>query len=84
MCVCVWLGSSLSFKRIWLNNRDTFCLYNFIKFPDKCLGFKLEMVDEFSKIKYNKEKMNTLRGFINSSTHSNLKPSHLSGNLRGS
>ena len=35
------LGSSLSFKYVWLNNKDTFCLYNFIKilseFPDKCL-----------------------------------------------
>ena len=31
MCVCVWLGSSLSFKHVWLNNKDTFCQYNFIE-----------------------------------------------------
>ena len=31
MCVCVWLGSSHLFKHVWLNNKDTFCLYNFIK-----------------------------------------------------
>ena len=36
-CVCVrvggWvkLGSSLSFKHVWLNNKDTFCLYDFMK-----------------------------------------------------
>ena len=31
MCVCVWLGSSLSFNPVWLNSKDTFGLYNFIK-----------------------------------------------------
>ena len=33
VCVCVWcvLGSSLSLKPVWLNNKDTFCLYHFIK-----------------------------------------------------
>ena len=29
VCVCVWLGSNLSFKHVWLNNKGTFCLYNF-------------------------------------------------------
>ena len=33
-----------------LNNNDTFCLYNFIKVPDKCCDFRLELVDEFTKI----------------------------------
>ena len=27
---CVKLGCSLSFKQVWLNNKDSFCLYNFI------------------------------------------------------
>ena len=40
----------LSFKYVWLNNKDLFCLYNFIKFLDKCLGFRLELVDEVTKI----------------------------------
>ena len=31
ICVYVWLGSTLSFKHILLNNKDTFCLYNFIR-----------------------------------------------------
>ena len=30
VCVCV-LDSSLSFKHVWLNNKDTFRLYNLIK-----------------------------------------------------
>ena len=34
---------------VGLNNKYTFCLYNF-KFPDKCFGFRLELVDEFTKI----------------------------------
>ena len=29
--VCVWFGSSPSFKHVLLNNKDTFCLYNFIR-----------------------------------------------------
>ncbi len=31
MCVCVYLANSLFFKHDLLNNRDTYCLYNFIK-----------------------------------------------------
>ena len=48
MCVCVWLASSLLFKHVWLDYKDTFCLHNFIKFLDKCLGFR--SVDKFAKI----------------------------------
>ena len=58
VCVCVCVCARvvrLSFKHVWLNHKDTFCLHNFIKilnikFPDKCLGFRLELVDEFTKI----------------------------------
>ena len=53
VCVCVWLGSSRSFKHVSLNSTDTFCRYNLIKNPfefhDKCLGFRFELVDEFTK-----------------------------------
>ena len=28
VCVCVWLGSSRSFKHVSLNSKDKFCLYN--------------------------------------------------------
>ena len=31
VCVCVYLANSLLFKHAWLNNKDTSCLYNFIK-----------------------------------------------------
>ena len=31
VCVCVLLGSKLSYKHIWLNNKDSFCVYNLIK-----------------------------------------------------
>ena len=31
VCVCEKLGSSLSFKHVWLNNKDTFYLHNFIR-----------------------------------------------------
>ena len=31
VCVCVWLGNSRSFKRVWLNSKDTFYMYNLIK-----------------------------------------------------
>ena len=31
VCVCVWLGSSRSFKHVSYNNKNKFCLYNFIK-----------------------------------------------------
>ena len=50
VCVCVWLGSSRSFKHVSFNNKGTFCPYNLInpfEFPDKCLGVRLELVDEF-------------------------------------
>ena len=53
MCVCVCVCVCVS-ACVWLNNKDTFCLYNVIKilsmFPDKCRGFRLELVDEFTKI----------------------------------
>ena len=52
-CVCVSLGRSLSFKHPWLNNKDIFGLYNFyqdpLKFPDESLGFRSELVDEYTK-----------------------------------
>ena len=44
MCVCVCVCVCVS-----LNNKDKFCLYDF-KFSDKCLSFRLELVDEFPKI----------------------------------
>ena len=53
VCVCVWFGSSRSFQYIWLNNKGTFCLYNFFKILSSslmCLGFGLELVDKFTKI----------------------------------
>ncbi len=31
VCVCVKLGCCLSFNHVCLNNKDTFCLYNFNK-----------------------------------------------------
>ena len=31
VCVCVWMGSSVSFKHLLLNDKNTFCLYDFIK-----------------------------------------------------
>ena len=43
VCVCVWLGYSCSFKHVSLNSKGKFCLY-------KYLGFRLELVDEFTKI----------------------------------
>ena len=30
VCVWVWLDNSLSFKPVYLDNKDTFCQYNFI------------------------------------------------------
>ena len=55
VCVCVRLGSSLSFKHVLLNNKDTFCLNNFIRFLSrfqdyKCFDFWLELLDEFTEI----------------------------------
>ena len=54
VCVCVWLGSSCSFKHVSLNNKDKFFLYNLFKilsiFSVKSLSFRLELVDEFPKI----------------------------------
>ena len=42
------------YMHVWLNNEDTFCLYNFFldpfKFLDKCFGFSLVVVDEFTEI----------------------------------
>ena len=54
VCVCVWLGSSILFKHVWLDNKDTFCQYNFIKILSIFLisGFRLELVDEFNKESY--------------------------------
>ena len=31
VCVCVWLGSNLSFKHVCFNKKDIFCLYKLIK-----------------------------------------------------
>ena len=46
-------GSSLSFKHVWLDNKDTFCSYDLIKnpfkFPNQCLDFWFELVNEFTK-----------------------------------
>ena len=54
VCVCVWLGSSRSFKQVSLNNKAKFCLYNFLKnlftFSNTCLSFRLVLGDEFPKI----------------------------------
>ena len=50
--VCV-LGSSSSFKQVWLNHKDTFFyvfLIGFFKVPDKCFGFRKELVEEFIEI----------------------------------
>ena len=58
VCVYVWLGSCLSFKHVWLNDKNTFCLYNFIRI---LLSFLIRVLssgrklDEFTKI---------VRGFI--------------------
>ena len=30
VCVCVYLGSSRSCKHVSLNNKDKFCMYNFV------------------------------------------------------
>ena len=40
MPLCVG-GSSLSFEHVWLNNKDTFCQYNFIKV---CLCFLISVL----------------------------------------
>ena len=55
MCVYVWCVCSLAavfHLTIWLNNKDTFSLYNFLKIISSswCLGFRLELVDEFTKL----------------------------------
>ena len=42
-------GSCPSFKEVWLNNKDPFCLNNSY-FPDKYFGLRLELVDEFMEI----------------------------------
>ena len=46
------MGSSLSFKHVWLNNNilSIWFYQDPFKFSDKCLGFSLELVDEFTKI----------------------------------
>ena len=49
VCVCVWLDSSLSFKHVWLNDKGTFCPYNFIKILSS-FGFRFELVNEFTEI----------------------------------
>ena len=53
VCVCVQLRSSFSFKHVWLNNQEYFLciiLLRSFKIPDKCHGFRLELVDEFTEI----------------------------------
>ena len=61
VCVCVYkcvLGDSLSFKHVWLNNKDTFYQYNFIlrpfRFSYKCLSFRLELVNESTRNNFGK------------------------------
>ena len=44
------LGSSLSFKYVWLNNKGKICFYNFAKILSSFLISRLELVDEFTKI----------------------------------
>ena len=67
MCSSYWKGSfrvaldygcQIYFTFIYiyrLNNKDTFCLYNFIRillnFPDKCFGFRLELVDGLRRVR---------------------------------
>ena len=38
VCVCVWFGHSPSFKHVLLKNKDTFYLYNFIRFLSSFLS----------------------------------------------
>ena len=40
------------YKDVWLDSKDTFCLFNLIKTLssfDKCYGFRLELVNKFTK-----------------------------------
>ena len=54
------------------------------KFPDKCFVFRMELVDEYTEIVPMKGPKGHGTISVNSSTNSNLKPKHLSGNLKGS
>ena len=49
----VQLGISPSFKHAWLNNKNILSIWFYkdsFKFPDKCFGFRLELVKEFTEI----------------------------------
>ena len=50
VCVCVKLGCSLSFKHVSLDNKDIFCLYNFIKI---LLSFPISVLVSNSSINSN-------------------------------
>ena len=80
VCVCVWFGSNLSFKHVWLDNKDTFCLYILIKIISNILISVL--VSDWNWWMNLPKSLRTIS--VNSSINSNLKPRHLSGNLKGS
>ena len=48
MCIYIYIYIFI-YMCVWLNNKDTFCLYDFIKILSS-FGFRLELVDEFTKI----------------------------------
>ena len=82
VCVCVCLF-------ICLNNKDAFFLYNFIKILSSYLmsiffsGWNRGMnLPKASRALSSGVGLETIS--VNSSTNSNLKPRHLSGNLKGS
>ena len=78
VCVCVWLGSSRSFKHVSLNNKAKFCLYDLFKIISR---FLISVLVSLWPKKCPKA-LGTI--LVNSSTNSNLKHRHLSGNLKGS
>ena len=62
------------FKQVWLSNKDTFCLYDFIKFLS---SFQIRVL--VSGWPSWKIYQNCPKCFlVNSSTNSNLKPRHFS------
>ena len=76
VCVCVWFGSSCSFKHVPLNDKDKFCLYNLFNI---LLSFQQSLLVSGWK---SPKKLGTIVG--NSSTNSNQKLRHLSENVKGS
>ena len=51
VCVCLNIYNSFIFKQVWLNNKDTFYLYNFIKILSSFLiSVLVSFMDEFTKI----------------------------------